>query len=52
MLIIPSRAASADGHSANLKFGSYERMQPEYLAILKAARWADLHGSSIKLIEP
>jgi hypothetical protein len=49
---MPFRAASADGHNANLKFGSYERMQPELLAIFIAAMCADLHGSSIKLIEP
>jgi hypothetical protein len=52
MLIMPSLAASADGHNANLKFGSYERMLPDFLAILIAAIWLDLQGSEIKLIDP
>lgn len=52
MLMMPFLAASGEGHSGNLKFGSYERIPPDFLAISRAAIWADLHGSSIKLIDP
>eukprot|EP01018_Ginkgo_biloba_P028533 Gb_30582 [translate_table: standard] len=52
MLIIPSRAASADAHNGSLKLGSYERRTPASFAIFIAARCADLHGSAIKLIDP
>lgn len=51
-LIIPLRAASSEGHKGNLRFGSYESMLPDLLAMSIAASCVDLQGSSIKLIEP
>lgn len=52
MLMMPSRAAWGDGHSGNLKLGSYDRKPPACLAMFTAAMCADLQGSSIRLIEP